>query len=104
MLSYHMLRIMSVGLTIQYERIPGMITKTILVEKDMDMDIIPYLVQSACHYDCSLRISEGNKEINMKSIMGMTVLNLKKGTSFELTADGADEIRAVNEISGCFEE
>ena len=66
MLSYHMLRIVFVGLTIQYERIPGMITKTILVEKDMDMDIIPYLVQSACHYDCSLRISEGNKEINMK--------------------------------------
>jgi catabolite repression HPr-like protein/phosphocarrier protein len=40
----------------------------------------------------------------MKSIMGMTVLNLKKGTSFELTADGTDEIRAVSEISGCFEE
>ena len=98
-----MLRIVSAGPTIKYERIPGMITKTILVEKDMDMDIIPYLVQSACHYDCSLKISEGNKEINMKSIMGMTILALKEGSSFELIADGSDEERAVNEIAACFE-
>ncbi|MBP5194881.1 MAG: HPr family phosphocarrier protein [Lachnospiraceae bacterium] len=80
-----------------------MITKTITVNKDMDMDIIPYLVQSACHYDCALHISEGNKEINMKSIMGMTVLNLRKGTIFELKADGNDETMAVSEIAGCFE-
>ena len=79
-----------------------MITRTITVDKDMDVDIIPYLVQSACHYDCSLLISEGNKKINMKSIMGMTVLDLKKGTIFELKADGAEETRAVNEIAGCF--
>jgi len=32
----------------------------------------------------------------------MTVLDLKKGTIFELKADGADETRAVNEIAGCF--
>ncbi|MEE5989149.1 MAG: HPr family phosphocarrier protein [Lachnospiraceae bacterium] len=81
-----------------------MITKTIKIQKDMDMDVIPYLVQSACHYDCTLHISEGNKDINMKSIMGMTVLTLRKGTCFELKADGSDETRAVNEIAGCFEQ
>jgi len=80
-----------------------MIKQTIRVEKTLGADIIPYLVQSACHYDCSLHITSGEKNINMKSIMGMTILALKEGSSFELIADGSDEERAVNEIAACFE-
>ena len=43
-----------------------MIKQTIRVEKTLGADIIPYLVQSACHYDCSLHITSGEKNINMK--------------------------------------
>lgn len=80
-----------------------MISKTINVTKDFGTDMIPYLVQSACHYDCSLHIMDGTKKINMKSIMGMTILQLKEGNSFELLADGVDEQSAVDGIAGCFE-
>ena len=80
-----------------------MIRRTIRVEKEFGTDIIPYLVQSACHYDCALRIESEEKNINMKSIMGMTILNFGKGCSFDLIADGADEQRAVHELAGCFE-
>ncbi len=80
-----------------------MISKTINVKKNYGTDMVPYLVQSACHYDCSLHIEDGSKKINMKSIMGMTILHLQEGTSFELVADGTDEQKAVEEIAACFE-
>ena len=80
-----------------------MIRRTIRVEKEFGTDIVPYLVQSACHYDCALRIESDEKNINMKSIMGMTILHFTKGWSFDLVADGLDEQKAVVELAGCFE-
>ncbi|MCQ2520755.1 MAG: HPr family phosphocarrier protein [Lachnospiraceae bacterium] len=80
-----------------------MISRTVNVSKDVGAELIPYLVQSACHYECTLHISDGDKKINMKSIMGMTILQLRKGGSFTLVADGVDEEKAVTEIAGCFE-
>lgn len=80
-----------------------MLTKEIYVSKEYGADIIPYLVQSACHYECALHIMDGDKNINMKSIMGMTILHLKKGSSFKLVAEGSDESKAIEEIAGCFE-
>ena len=80
-----------------------MVTKEINITREYGADIVPYLVQSACHYECSLHITDGDKNINMKSIMGMTILHLKKGSTFKLVADGADEAKAIEEIAGCFE-
>lgn len=80
-----------------------MTTKTINIAKEYGADIIPYLVQSACHYESALYMIEGTKKINMKSIMGMTILQLKPGATYELMADGPDEKKAVEEIAGCFE-
>ncbi len=80
-----------------------MIKKQINIEKEYGADLVPLLVQSACHYDCQLHIIEEEKNINMKSIMGMTILKLAKGTRFELVAEGRDEERAANELAACFE-
>lgn len=77
-------------------------SRKIDVTKEYGTDIIPYLVQSACHYESSIHIIDGERNINMKSIMGMTILQLKKGTSFTLVAEGDDEKQAVEEIAGCF--
>ena len=80
-----------------------MITKEITITKEYGADIIPYLVQSACHYESALHIVDGDKNINMKSIMGMTILHLKNGHTFKLIAEGADEAKAIDDIAGCFE-
>ena len=80
-----------------------MITKEININKEYESDIIPYLVQSACHYESSLHIIDGTKNINMKSIMGMTILHLKKGKALSLVADGVDEAKAIEDIALCFE-
>lgn len=79
-----------------------MITKTLKIEKVMGADMIPYLVQSACHYESSLHIIDQDKKINMKSIMGMSILKLTEGKTLELAADGVDEEKAIEELSGCF--
>ncbi len=79
-----------------------MITKTLKIEKVMGADMLPYLVQSACHYEASLHIIDQDKKINMKSIMGMSILILTEGKTLELTADGVDEEKAIEELSGCF--
>ncbi len=79
-----------------------MIKKTIKIEKRFGADMIPYLVQSACHYEASLHIIDHDKSINMKSIMGMSILELAEGKTLELTADGADEEKAIKDLAGCF--
>lgn len=79
-----------------------MITKTLKIEKVMGADMLPYLVQSACHYEASLHIIDQEKRINMKSIMGMSILKLTEGKTLELTADGVDEEKAIEELAGCF--
>lgn len=79
-----------------------MITKTLKIEKVMGADMLPYLVQSACHYEASLHIIDQEKKINMKSIMGMSILKLTEGKTLELTADGVDEEKAIEELAGCF--
>lgn len=80
-----------------------MVTKDVNITKEYGADIIPYLVQSACHYESTLHITDGSKNINMKSIMGMTILHLKKGSTFKLVAEGSDETKAIEEIAVCFE-
>lgn len=79
-----------------------MVRKTIRIGKKMGTDLIPYLVQSACHYNSSIYIEAEEKNINMKSIMGMSILDLSEGSSFELVAEGDDEQRAARELSDCF--
>lgn len=79
-----------------------MITRTIKLEKVLGADMIPYLVQSACHYEASLHIIDQDKKINMKSIMGMSILRLTEGKTLELTADGVDEEKALQDLAGCF--
>lgn len=79
-----------------------MISKTITIEKVLGADMIPYLVQSACHYEASLHIIDQDKKLNMKSIMGMSILKLTEGKTLELTADGVDEEKALKDLAGCF--
>lgn len=80
-----------------------MIKRTIEVKKNLEADIIPYLVQSACHYESSLYIVDSDKKINMKSIMGMTILKLNQGNQFVLEAEGADAEKAIEDLAACFE-
>ena len=59
---------------------------------------IAELVQVASKYDSRIYIELDNKRVNAKSIMGMMSLELDTGDEMTVSADGADEEAAVEEI------
>ena len=70
-----------------------MIKKTIAIELETGLEARPVamLVQVASQYDSNIYVECGTKRVNAKSIMGMM-------TQVTVTADGADEEKAIEGI------
>ena len=79
-----------------------MITKTMEINLPRGLEARPIaeLVQHASRYDASLKIKSGNSTVNAKSIMGMMALTLNSGDEITVTADGADEADAIEDLEG----
>ena len=56
------------------------------------------LVQEASKYESNIYFEVDDKRINAKSIMGMMSLGLCVGEELTVTAEGADEQTAVDNI------
>ncbi|MCR4642464.1 MAG: HPr family phosphocarrier protein [Lachnospiraceae bacterium] len=71
--------------------------KTVIVKlKDgIDADVVSLLVQTACKYDSSIYLREGERRANMKSIMGMMNMVAGSGEAVTVTAEGPDEEDAL---------
>ena len=54
-------------------------------------------------HTCTASISCNGKTKNAKSMIGLLALGIKKGTNFELTLDGEDEVEAIKEITALVE-
>ena len=59
---------------------------------------IAMLVQVASQHESSVYIEADGKKVNAKSIMGMMSLSLGSGESLKVSADGADEEAAIQDI------
>lgn len=81
-----------------------MVKRTVTIRSELDMDTRPvaHLVQEASQYSSMVCIEMDNKQINAKSIMGMMSLQLGKGTTFTVVAEGADEVNAVEGVEAFF--
>jgi len=77
-----------------------MVRKTITIELETGLEARPVamLVQVASQYDSSIYVECDSKRVNAKSIMGMMTLGLVPGEQVVVTADGADEEKAVDGI------
>ena len=53
------------------------------------------LVQVACKFDSRIRIEQGAKTINAKSMMGVLSLGVAHKGSIQLCAEGDDEQQAI---------
>ncbi len=78
-----------------------MVTKEVEVRFRTGSDARPIalIVQEASKYESSVYLETDNKRVNVKSIMGMMSLVLKNGTKVKISADGADEETAVENIA-----
>ena len=75
-----------------------MIKQDIKVGSSMIERPIPMLDQTAGRFSSSLRLTMDNKEINLKSIMGVISIGTLTGHNVTVYADGADEKEALGAI------
>ena len=77
-----------------------MITKKIAIGNPAGLEAHPVamLVQVASQYESSIYIEDETRKVNAKSIMGIMTLNLARGEEIQVTADGADEQEAMQNI------
>ncbi len=77
-----------------------MLKKSMTVKFDQRSDVRPIamFVQVASQYESSVYVDAEEKRVNAKSIMGMMTLGLQKGLKIVVTADGPDEIQAIDGI------
>ena len=71
---------------------------TVGIKEGINADIVSLLVQTACKYDSRVYLKEGERRVNMKSIMGMMNMAVSCGTEVTVIAEGADEEDAVTEV------
>jgi len=56
------------------------------------------LVECANRFDCEVRLSNGQRTVDGKSIMGLLTLAAAPGMEVVLETSGNDEIRALEEL------
>ena len=76
--------------------------KNITVSVSLEARTAALFVQTAGKFQSTIKIQMNNKEANAKSIMGMISLGVLEGSNITITADGADEDKAIAETSNFF--
>ena len=71
---------------------------TVGINEGINADIVSLLVQTACKYDSRVYLKEGERRVNMKSIMGMMNMAVSCGTEVLVIAEGSDEEEAMAEV------
>jgi phosphocarrier protein HPr len=77
-----------------------MISKNVKVQAALRAEDRPValLVQMASQFESKILFEAGNKQVNVKSIMGMMSLGLHQIEDITVVADGVDEDEAVAKI------
>jgi catabolite repression HPr-like protein len=77
-----------------------MIEKTMKIQLEHGLEARPVavLVQKASMHDSTIYIHAEGKKVNAKSIMGMMTLALAPGEQVTVSADGANEEKAIQSI------
>ena len=77
-----------------------MIKKPITIHLSTGLEARPVaqLVQVSSQFNSEIYVEVGKKKVNAKSIMGMMSLGLCAGEELTVTAEGADEQTAVDNI------
>lgn len=76
-----------------------MTQKTVTIKTSLDARQAAFFVQTAGKFQSDIRIAVEEKRVNAKSIMGTIALGMREGQCLNITADGADEMEAVEELA-----
>ena len=79
-----------------------MIDKTVVITNPLGIHARPaaLIVQEAAQFAAEITLSKGDvAHINCKSIMGVMMLAAENGAEVTITADGDDEVEALEKIA-----
>ena len=62
------------------------------------------IVETAAKFESEIHIAKDGEEINGKSIMGILMLEARKGTELLIRCDGVDEDKALQDMKAVFEK
>ena len=71
---------------------------TIRLSSGLEARPVAMLVQVASQFESESHVISGERNVNAKSIMGMMTLGLSAGEKIVVTANGADEEEAIQNI------
>ena len=71
---------------------------TIQIADGLEARPVALLVQVASQYESKIYVENGDKKVNAKSNMGMMTLGLASGESVVVSAEGNDEMAAIENI------
>jgi phosphocarrier protein HPr len=74
-------------------------TVTIVNRKGLHARPAASFVKLASQFDAKIRINDGTKDVDGKSIMGMMMLAASQGTRIMINAEGTDEAHAIEALS-----
>ena len=80
-----------------------MTEKSVIVKKTLDTHTAALFVQTASKFESMVKVSLEDKIVNAKSLMCIVSLGISPDTEIKITADGADEKEAVNEVAEILE-
>lgn len=77
-----------------------MIEKQVTVHLKSGLQARPaaLFVQKASSFSSEIYIMNGDKKVNVKSIMGLMSLAISSGSTITLVADGSDEKQAIQSL------
>ena len=78
-----------------------MISKEIVVQNQVGLHARPatFFIQKANEFTSSIWIAKDERKVNAKSLLGVLSLGITRGTSVNITADGADEEAAIDALT-----
>ncbi len=69
------------------------------IEDGLHMRPAMQFVDCACQYDSQVTISDGDKHVDGKSIMQVTMLAATKGTKLTITTEGNDAVATADALT-----
>ena len=78
-----------------------MISKEIVVQNQVGLHARPatFFIQKVNEFTSSIWIAKDERKVNAKSLLGVLSLGITRGTSVNITADGADEEAAIDALT-----
>jgi len=76
-----------------------MVSKKVSLKDSLDTRQAALFVQTASKFKSNVKISVDDKNVNAKSLMCIISLGLAEGVEVTISADGVDEVVAVEEVA-----